>query len=47
MTKTWNKIIFDSFEHDRQKKGSESDVKLNRIKKKLWSRRVKLPVHNG
>lgn len=47
MTKTWNEIIFDSFEHDRQKKGSESDVKLNRIKKKLWSRRVKLPVHNG
>lgn len=45
MTKTYNKLIFDSFEHDR-KKGGESDVKLQRIKKKLWSGRVKLPVHN-
>lgn len=35
MTKTWNEIIFDSFEKDR-KKGSEKDVKLNRIKEKLW-----------
>ncbi|WP_173008003.1 hypothetical protein [Lactobacillus helveticus] len=46
MTKTWNQIIFDSFEKDR-KKGSESDVKLNRIKKKLWCGRCQLPKHNG
>lgn len=46
MTKTWNQIIFDSFENDR-KKGSESNVKLNRIKKKLWCGRCQLPKCNG
>ncbi|CDI63623.1 Putative uncharacterized protein [Lactobacillus helveticus CIRM-BIA 103] len=46
MIKTWNEIIFDSFEKDR-KKGSESDVKLNRIKQKLWCRRSQLPKHNS
>lgn len=35
MTKTYNELIFDSFEKDR-KKGGEKDVKLNRIKEKLW-----------
>ena len=44
MTKTWNEIIFDSFEKDR-KKGGESDVKLNRIKAKLWCGRSQLPKH--
>lgn len=46
MTKTWNEIIFDSFEKDR-KKGSESDVKLNRIKQKLWSGCGELSKHNS
>ncbi|CDI60808.1 Putative uncharacterized protein [Lactobacillus helveticus CIRM-BIA 104] len=46
MIKTWNEIIFDSFEKDR-KKGSESDVKLNRIKAKLWSRCSELSKHNS
>lgn len=44
MTKTWNEIIFDSFEKDR-KKGGESDAKLNRIKEKLWCGPSQLPVH--
>ena len=43
MTKTYNELIFDSFERDRQKKGGESDVKLNRIKAKLWCGRSQLP----
>ena len=46
MTKTWNEIIFDSFEKDR-KKGSETDVKLNRIKEKLWRGRSQLSKHNS
>ena len=46
MTKTWNEIVFDSFECDRQKKGGEKDVKLNGIKEKLWRGRSQLPVHN-
>ena len=45
MTKTYNELIFDSFERDRQKKGGEKDVKLNRIKKKLWCGPSQLPVH--
>ena len=44
MTKTYNELIFDSFEKDR-KKGGEKDVKLNRIKEKLWCGRSQLPVH--
>ena len=46
MTKTWNEIIFDSFEKDR-KKGGEKDVKLNRIKQKLWSGCGELSKHNS
>ena len=46
MTKAWNEIIFDSFEKDR-KKGSEKDVKLNRIKEKLWRGRSQLSKHNS
>ena len=45
MIKTWNEIIFDSFKRDRQKKGGEKDVKLNRIKEKLWYGRSQLPKH--
>jgi hypothetical protein len=45
MTKTYNELIFDSFERDRQKKGGEKDVKLNRIKEKLWCGRSQLPKH--
>lgn len=44
MTKIYNELIFDSFEKDR-KKGSEKDVKLNRIKKKLWCGPSQLPVY--
>ena len=47
MTKTYNELIFDSFERDRQKKGSEKDVKLNRIKEKLWCIRSQLSKHNS
>ena len=47
MTKTYNELIFDSFERDRQKKGGEKYVKLNRIKQKLWSGRSQLPKHNS
>lgn len=41
--KTYNQLIFDSFKKDRRK-GSESNVKLNRIKKKLWRGRGKLSI---
>ena len=44
--KTYNEWIFESFERsskDGQKKGGEKDVKLNRIKKKLWCGRRQLP----
>ena len=47
MTKTYNELIFDSFERDRQKKGGEKDVKLNRIKEKLWRGRSQLSKHNS
>lgn len=46
MPKTYNEWIFESFERsskDSQKKEGGSDVKLNRIKKKLWRGRSKLP----
>ena len=41
--KTFNELIFNSFEKDRHK-GGEVNVKLERAKKKLWSGRIKLPV---
>lgn len=44
--RTYNELIFESFENkskDSQKKEGGSDVKLNRIKKKLWRGRSKLP----
>ena len=33
--KTYNELIFNSFEKNR-KKGGESNVKLERAKEKLW-----------
>ena len=41
--KTFNELIFNSFEKDKQK-GGKVNVKLERAKKKLWSGRIKLPV---
>lgn len=44
--RTYNELIFNSFERERnRKKAGEKDVKLNRIKKKLWRGRSQLPVH--
>ena len=40
--KTYNELIFNSFDH-RDNRGGDKDVKLNRIKKKLWRGRSKLP----
>ena len=45
MTKTYNELIFDSFKRDCQKKDGEKDVKLNRIKEKLWCGCSQLPAH--
>ena len=45
MTKTYNELIFDSFERDRQKKGGEKYVKLERAQKKLWCGPSQLPVY--
>ena len=39
---TYNEYIFESFKH--KKKGEDSDVKLNRAKKKLRGRSRNLPV---
>ncbi len=46
--KTYNEYVWESFENQtnvkrNQMKGGERDVKLNRIKKKLWCGRSKLP----
>ena len=46
--RTYNELIFESFENklkDSQKKEGGSDVKLERIKEKLWCRPSQLPVH--
>ena len=39
--RTYNELIFNSFEH---KEEGESNVKLNRIKEKLWCGPSQLPV---
>ena len=48
--RTYNKLIFESFENkskDSQKKEGGSNVKLNRIKAKLWSGRSQLARLNS
>lgn len=44
-TKTYNEYVFESFDKsfENQTKGGEKDVKLNRIKEKLWCGRSQLP----
>ncbi|WP_199765197.1 hypothetical protein [Lactobacillus helveticus] len=44
--KTYNEFVFNSFDH-RDNEGGEKDVKLNRIKKKLWSGCSELSKHNS
>ena len=46
--KTYNEFVFESFENQtkakqNQMKDGEKDVKINRIKQKLWCGRSQLP----
>lgn len=43
--RTYNELIFNSFERERnRKKAGEKDVKLNRIKAKIWCGRGSVPI---